>query len=92
MTKPIRVEHLQDCIDWWGGAQRNERQETDHAWKVAVEDVKARGYNLDVRNPHTAEDGTGDPEELLADLAASQAAAADARDRLKTVLAEALLR
>jgi type I restriction enzyme M protein len=19
MTKPIRLEHLQDCIDWWGG-------------------------------------------------------------------------
>jgi type I restriction enzyme M protein len=21
MTKPIRLEHLQDCIDWWGGGQ-----------------------------------------------------------------------
>ena len=22
MTKPIRVEHLQGCIDWWDGAER----------------------------------------------------------------------
>ena len=22
MTKPIRSEHLQDCIDWWGGPER----------------------------------------------------------------------
>jgi len=21
MTRPIRFEHLQDCIDWWGGAK-----------------------------------------------------------------------
>lgn len=28
MTKPIRVEYLQDCVDWWGGAERAERVET----------------------------------------------------------------
>ena len=22
MTKPIRLEHLQGCIDWWGGPKR----------------------------------------------------------------------
>ena len=22
MTRPIRVEHLNDCADWWGGAER----------------------------------------------------------------------
>ena len=22
MTKPIRLEHLADCVDWWGGAER----------------------------------------------------------------------
>ena len=28
MTKPIRLEHLQGCIDWWGGAKRTGREET----------------------------------------------------------------
>jgi type I restriction-modification system DNA methylase subunit len=26
MTKPIRFEHLQGCIDWWGGAKRKSRE------------------------------------------------------------------
>ena len=25
MTKPIRVEHLKPCVDWWGGAKRKGR-------------------------------------------------------------------
>ena len=30
--------------------------------------MKARGYNLDIKNPHTVADDHGDPEELLAKL------------------------
>ena len=48
MTKPIRMEHLQGCIDWWGGKERKGRKETPQAWHVKAEDVKARGYNLDI--------------------------------------------
>ena len=55
-------------------------------------DIKARGYNLDVKNPHGQEDDHGDPEELLAKLNAAEAETAALRDRLKALLAEALLR
>jgi type I restriction enzyme M protein len=92
MTRPIRVEHLQGCVDWWGGAKREGRQETPQAWKVSAEDVKARGYNLDIKNPHAVADDHGDPETLLADLAAAEAEAAAIRDQLKAILAEALAR
>jgi type I restriction enzyme M protein len=92
MTRPIRVEHLQDCIDWWGGAKRKGREAGPLAWKVTAEEVKARGYNLDIKNPHTVADDHGDPEELLAELDAAEAEAAGLRDQLKTILAEALLR
>ena len=92
MTRPIRVEHLQSCVDWWGGPKREGRQETPQAWKVTAEDVKARGYNLDIKNPHTIADDHGDPEELLAALDAAEAEAASLRDRLKSILAEALAR
>lgn len=92
MTKPIRVEHLQGCVDWWGGPGRQGRVETDQAWKVSLEDIKARGYNLDFKNPHTEEDDHGDPEELLAKLEASEQLTATLRDQLKGILAEALLR
>ena len=92
MTKPIKLEHLQPCIDWWGGAARKSRKETDRAWKVTAEEIKARGYNLDIKNPHTVEDDHGDPKELLAKLSAAEAEAAGLRDQLKAMLAEALLR
>lgn len=92
MTKPIRFEHLQGCIDWWGGAKRKGREETPQAWRVTAEEVKARGYNLDVKNPHTVADGHGDPETLLKDLNAAEAETASLRDQLKAILAEALAR
>jgi type I restriction enzyme M protein len=92
MTKPIRFEHLQGCIDWWGGKTRKGREEGPLAWRVGIEDVKARGYDLDIKNPHAVEDDHGDPETLLADLAAADAETASLRGQLKAILAEALAR
>ena len=92
MTKPIRLEHLQPCMDWWGGAEREGRAETDIAWKVTADEVKARGYNLDIKNPHVVDVDHGDPEELLADLAAAETETAQLRDQLKMILAEGLAR
>jgi type I restriction enzyme M protein len=92
MTKPIRLEHFQDCIDWWGGNDRKARKETPRAWRVTVEDVKARGYNLDIKNPHSAAADHGDPETLLADLSAAEVETARYRDQLRAILAEALAR
>jgi type I restriction enzyme M protein len=92
MTRPIRVEHLQPCVDWWGGPQREGRVETPHAWRVGIDEVKARGYNLDTKNPHAVADEHGDPALLLAALDAAEAEAAKLREQLKAILAEALLR
>lgn len=92
MTRPIRVEHFQGCVDWWGGAEREGRRETERAWKVGLDEIKARNYNLDFKNPHTVDVDHGDPEELLALLEAAEARTASLRDKLKGILAEALLR
>lgn len=92
MTRPIRLEHLQGCIDWWGGKTRKGREETPQSWKVTAEEVKARGFNLDIKNPHTVADDHGDPETLLEDLNAAEAATARLRGQLKAILAEALAR
>ena len=92
MTRPIRFEQLQPCIDWWGGAAREARQDTDVAWKVTIDEIKARNYNLDFKNPHTVEENHGDPATLLAKLEESEKETARLRDRLKAILEEALLR
>lgn len=90
MTRPIRLEHLSDCTAWWGGKRREGRVENDRAWKVSAEEVKARGYNLDIKNPHTVAEDHGDPETLLEDLSNAEAEVAAIRDQLKAVLSEAL--
>jgi len=90
MTKPIRFEHFQSCTDWWGGADRKGREEGPQAWKVSIDEVKARGYNLDFKNPHSEEADHGDPAELLAKLDQAEAKTADLREQLQAILAEAL--
>jgi type I restriction enzyme M protein len=92
MTKPIRLEHFQECSDWWCGNDRKGREETPQAWRVTAQEVKARGYNLDIKNPHAVADDHGEPEALLADLARTEAEAAGLRNQLKAILAEALAR
>lgn len=90
MTKPIRVKHFQECIDWWGGASREGRQETLQAWKVTAGEVINRKYNLDIKNPNVDEESYGDPQEWLAELSAAEEQAARLRDQLKAIVAEVL--
>jgi type I restriction enzyme M protein len=59
---------------------------------VTAEEVKARGYNLDIKNPNPVADDHGDPEVLLENLNAAEAEAASLRDQLKAILAQALAR
>ena len=92
MTRPIRLEHLDDCAAWWGGPRREGRAESERAWKVSAEEVKARGYNLDIKNPHTVAEDHGDPETLAEELTNADAEVAALRDQLKAILSEALVR
>ena len=92
MTKPIRLEHLEPCVEWWGGAEREGRVETEVAWKVTADAIKDRGYNLDIKNPHVVTNDHGDPMELLAELDAAEATVAGLRDQLRSVFEETLLR
>jgi len=92
MTKPIRLEHLDGCVEWWGGAERKGRKETERAWKVSAEEIKERGYNLDIKNPHTVEEELGDPEILLEELTNAEAEVSALRNQLKAILEEALVR
>lgn len=92
MTRPIRFEHLKDCIEWWGGSKRSGRKETPRAWRVTIEEVKARGYNLDIKNPHTVADDHGDPEVLLQTLNVAEAEGLQLRDHLRVIFADALAR
>ena len=70
--------------------KRKNRQENEFAWKVSIDDIIARNYNLDIKNPHIGEVISHDPEELLADYAKQQADIQALRDQLKGILSDAL--
>jgi len=91
MTKPIRVEHLEGCVDWWGGNDRKDRVETEFAWQVSIDEVKERGYNLDIKNPHVAADNHGDPVEFLMKLDSAEQAASSLLEQLTSLLQDSLL-
>lgn len=92
MTKPIMTSHLDGCVHWWGGQDRKGRIETEFAWRVSIEQVKERGYDLDIKNPHVVVQDHGDPVQILEELNSAEFKAAALQDQLKGLLGEALLR
>lgn len=86
-TKPLRIEEFELEKKWW-----TKRKVTDQAWKVSAKDIKEAGYNLDIKNPNSVDDGPGDPDELLARYKNVLQESADIRERLRAELATALTR
>ena len=90
MKKPIQLEHFADCIEWWGGANRDRRTEGNRAWKVQVEEIKDRDYNLDIKNPNRKEKAYEDPDLLLSKLQSEESLIDSLQSELKVVLSAAL--
>lgn len=59
---------------------------------MPVADIAARGFNLDVKNPHIVDYAHRDPAELLAEYQKAQAAIAEVREKLRHELETALTR
>ncbi|MEU8576451.1 N-6 DNA methylase [Streptomyces asoensis] len=68
-TKPMRFEEFEPCVEWWGGAKREGREEGGNAWKVAATEIEKAGFNLDIPNPHGGENlAHRSPEDLVNEL------------------------
>jgi type I restriction enzyme M protein len=80
-TRPIRIEEFDAEKAWW-----QNRAENEHAWRVTIDEIKARSYNLDVKNPNSVDAAHGDPARLLADYHRLEAEIAAARAALKAEL------
>lgn len=46
-TKPIRIEEFDAIKKWW-----NNRAESPVCWKVSIDTIVERGYDLDIKNPN----------------------------------------
>lgn len=83
--KPIHIKEFDLEKDWW-----NNREESEYAWKVSIEEIKKRNYNLDIKNPHQEADDLASPEELLAKFKATEKKISSIQDEIINVLTEAL--
>lgn len=96
-TKPMKLEDFNACAAWWGEGDtqqeklaRNNRQANEQAWQVSIEEIVARNYNLDIKNPHQEEQVSHDPDVLLAEYRQQQEVIQVLRDQLKDILGQAL--
>jgi type I restriction enzyme M protein len=91
-TKPMKFEEFETELSWWGDEADGfaSRVENEQAWKVSIDDIIARNYNLDIKNPHVGEVISHDPQTLLSDYAKQQADIQALRDQLKGILSKAL--
>lgn len=46
-TKAIKIDEFEPIKHWW-----NNRQESEVAWKVSIDTIVERNYDLDIKNPN----------------------------------------
>jgi type I restriction enzyme M protein len=63
-TKPIRIEEFEPLKVWW-----NNRAESDVAWKVPIQTIIDRNYDLDIKNPNKkVEEVVYDKKKIISNL------------------------
>ncbi len=62
--KPIRIEEFEPLKAWW-----NKRAESEVAWKVPIQNIIDRNYDLDIKNPNKkVEEVTYDRKEIIKNI------------------------
>jgi len=84
-SQPINIKEFDPEKAWW-----NNRKENEYAWKVSAKEIKERGYNLDIKNPHQEVNELASPEELLDKYRTTESNISSIQDKIINVLNEAL--
>ena len=84
-TKPLQIDEFGPEIEWWSN-----RAQSSQAWRVSSDEIRARGFNLDIPNPNAVASRSGDPDQLLVDLESASHEVGSAISRLRDALASAL--
>ncbi|UBZ07250.1 type I restriction-modification system subunit M [Salegentibacter mishustinae] len=84
-TKPIHIKEFDIEKKWW-----TNREENKHSWKVSLEEIKSKNYNLDFKNPHQEADNLDKPEVILKKYRKTEFSIKDIQDEIVKVLTEAL--
>jgi type I restriction enzyme M protein len=66
-TKPIRIEEFDGIKKWW-----KKRVESEVSWKVNINTIIERGYDLDIKNPNkVVEEVVYDRKKIISNLETS---------------------
>ena len=82
-TKPMRIEEFEPEKEWW-----KDRKESEHAWRVGIDEIVNRNYNLDIKNPNAVEAELQDPDTLYKQYQKHAGEATEIATELKSLLVE----
>jgi type I restriction enzyme M protein len=81
-TKPIKESEFDPIKEWW-----NDRKESEICWKVSIDTLKDRNFDLDIKNPHKAEENQEySSGQLMEELTISLDKTSNLLQQLKNVL------
>ncbi len=82
-TNPLKSEEFEPIKKWW-----NERSESEVSWKVSIDTIIERGYDLDIKNPNAiVEENEETSNEILSRIDAEQKIIHELVGKLKKLLA-----
>ena len=84
-TKPINIKEFDAEKDWW-----KTRKSSPLAWKITLDEIKSKNYNLDFKNPHEEADSLEAPEVILEQYHKTEAKITSIQNEIVKVLTEAL--
>jgi type I restriction enzyme M protein len=66
-TKPMKVEHFDECVAWWNNRKEIKDSETDtfKAKCYTIQELESRGYDIDLCGYPTVEEEVLSPEETI---------------------------
>ncbi|MCR9062885.1 MAG: type I restriction-modification system subunit M [Cytophagales bacterium] len=86
--KPIDIKEFDLEKAWW--TNREDEDFAKYAWKVDAKEIKDKGYNLDIKNPHQENDDLDSPDIILKKYNASTDKVSSIQEKIINVLTEAL--
>jgi type I restriction enzyme M protein len=80
-TKPIKIEEFDRLNKWW-----NKREESEYSWKVSLDSIIKREYDLDIKNPNKiVVEVNYDRNSIIEKLEANQSMISSILNELKTL-------
>ena len=78
-TRGIKSKEFDPVRAWW-----NNREENENAWKISIEEIRERNYNLDFKNPYqTGTEGYRQPREIVESIEEKERAIVAEAEKVK---------